>query len=301
MKSLIIKFLFKNVPPKPFFGVRILNGRMEEKVFLKNGTRALEVSNRHNIVCENPFCIAVWVNEDQLVSFNTEELKLEILKGTELVASLHIKRIKKLEQNNGAIFIFEVVKARCRQLNRLRQYILITFFSSNRRHTYKESQIYGALYSYPRKVIVTSFRNNEYYNIFPQDFQGEYPEIDIYLLGLKVSNITVNRIIETKRVVVSSTETIDTRTIYGLGAHHSKTPPRIEDLSFKVQDSELLKFPVPAFSSSYKEIEITDHIKLGSHIMLVGRILNSIQVKENHFSLYHVHFFEYVHSRYEEA
>ena len=106
---------------------------------------------------------------------------------------------------------------------------------------------------------------------------------------------------ETKRVVVSSTEAIDSKTIYDLGAHHSKTPPSMKNLSFKVNESELLKFPVPEFSSSYKEIEIIENYKLGSHIMLVGRILNSRQLKENHSSLYHVHFFEYLHSDYDEA
>lgn len=301
MKSLIKKLISRRLDPKPFFGVRIPNGQIEEEVILENAGHKLNVSNRHNIVCERPFCIAVWIGADDLSSFfEADKVKLKIIKGTKSVASLDIKPVKKLEQNNGAVFVFQVISARCYQLNLLYQYLLIRLFFTNRRHTYTEALIYCAVYSYPRKVIVTSFRDHEYYNIFPMDFQGEYPEINTYLLGLKTSNITVNKIIETKRVVVSTTDDIDSKTIYDLGAHHSNIPPTIENLSFKVRESELLKFPVPGFSSAYKEIEIIGNYKLGSHMMLVGRILNAKKITENHNSLYHVHFFEQLHAGYKE-
>lgn len=301
MKSFIQKIFFKNIYPKIFFGVRILNHRIEEKVFLKNGFRQLDISEKHNIVCQTPFCLAVWIGKSDIISFNTDKLKLSIVKKEKLIALLSITLIKKLEESSGAIFIFKIIKVRCYQLNLLHQYILLGFLFFNKKHTYHESEMYGAMYSYPRRVIVTSFRDNEYYNMFPMDFQGEYPEANIYLLGLSKTNITVNKIIEAKRVVVSTTEQIDAKTIYELGAHHSKSPPKIENLSFKVIESESLKFPIPEFSSSYKEIEIISNYQLGSHIMLVGKILNSVVLKESHSSLYHVHFFEYLQSGYLEA
>lgn len=87
--------------------------------------------------------------------------------------------------------------------------------------------------------------------------------------------------------------------MYALGAHHSKAPPELENLPFRFEESELLKFPVPAFSSSYREIEITDHFKLGSHMMFVGRIINSKKLRDSHTSLYHIHFFEQLKSGYD--
>lgn len=301
MKSLIKKIFFKKINPKIFFGVGIPNDQIEEKVFLKNGVHQLDISDRHNIVCQTPFCIAVWIDESDIISFNIDKLKLIIEKRNKLIASLHITLIKSLDESNGTIFIFKIIKVKCYQLNFLHQYILLDLLSSKKKHCYLESLVYGAMYSYPRRVIVTSFRDHEYYNLFPMDFQGEYPEVNIYLLGLKKTNITINKIIESKRVVVSTTEAIGTKTIYALGAHHSKSPPKIEDLSFKVIESELLKFPVPEFSSSYKEIEIISNYELGSHIMLVGKVVNSVVLKESYSSLYHVHFFEYLQSGYLEA
>lgn len=301
MKSLIKKLLFRNLANQLFFGVGIRNGRIAESVFLKNGRQSLDVSERHNILCERPFCIAIWVSGNDSASFGEKKLKLNIRRKEKLVVALGLRLIKKLERDNGAILVLEIIKARCHQINLLHQWLLITFFFSNKKHGYKETLIYGALYSYPRRVIVVSYRNNEYYNIFPMDFQGEYPEIKTYLLGLRVSNITVNKIIETKRVVISGTEGVDSKTMYALGAHHSKEPPQLEKLPFGVGESELLKFPVPSFSSSYQEIEVTDHFKLGSHMMFVGRIINSKKLKESQTSLYHIHFFEQLKSDYEEV
>ncbi len=299
MKSLIRKLLFKNLDRQIFFGVSIRNGKIAETAYLKDGHRRIDVSERHNILCERPFCIAVWICGNDLDTIGKRKLELNILRDEKLVVSMTLTIIKKLEQPNGVILVLEIEKLRCHQISLLHQYLLINFFFSNKRHGYKETLIYGGLYSYPRRVIVTSFRNKEYYNIFPMDFQGEYPEINVYLLGLRVSNITVNEIIETKRVVVSSTEEIDSKTMYALGAHHSKTPPEIQSLPFRVSESELLKFPVPEFSSWYREIEITDHFKLGSHMMLVGRILNSKKMHDSRNSLYHIHFFEQLKSGYE--
>jgi flavin reductase (DIM6/NTAB) family NADH-FMN oxidoreductase RutF len=301
MKLLIKKLLFRTLYPKPFFGVRIFNGQIEEKVFLQKNSLELDVSDRHNIVCESPFCIAIWVDKDDLREFDTGKMKLRIEKKRKLIALLNIRLKKKLEQESGAILVLQIIKVRCYQLNLLHQFILISFFFSNKKHVYAEAEKYGAIYSYPRRVIVTSFKNDEYYNIFPMDFQGEFPEANIYLLGLKATNITVNKIIESKRVVVSTTEAIDTKTIYDLGVHHSKTPPKVENLPFNVEESELLKFPVPEFSSSYREIEIINSYKLGSHIMLVGKILNSKNLHHSYCSLYHVHFFEHFGSGYAEV
>jgi hypothetical protein len=78
MKLLIKKLLFRTLYPKPFFGVRIFNGQIEEKVFLQKNSLELDVSDRHNIVCESPFCIAIWVDKDDLREFDTGKLKLRI-------------------------------------------------------------------------------------------------------------------------------------------------------------------------------------------------------------------------------
>src|SRR5580658_3631243 len=166
MKAFIKKILFKGISQKPFFGVRIFNGRIEEKVFLEDGVFELDVSLRHNIVCENPFCVAIWISELNLTSFRSDRLKLKIVKGRKVMSLVKIKLIKKLEQDNGVILIVQIKNVRCFQLDLLHQFILIVFFFSKKRHTYKEAKIYGAAYSYPRKVIVASFRDEEYFNIF---------------------------------------------------------------------------------------------------------------------------------------
>jgi flavin reductase (DIM6/NTAB) family NADH-FMN oxidoreductase RutF len=301
MKSLIKKILFKKLPEKIFPAIKIPTGEIREKVFLKSRTGKIDVSNRHNIVCQTPFCIAVWIDTQHFSLFDADNLELIIEKDNRLVASLKILRLFKLKESNETIFIFKIITVRCRQLNLFSQYLLLSHFFKSEKHSYLESEIYGAIYSYPKKIIIVSYMHNEYYNIFPMDFQSYYPEENLYLLGLRTTNITVKKIIETRRVVISDIDGIDINTIYALGAHHSKTPPKIGELPFKVKESELFKFPLPEFASSYKEIEIIGNYELGSHMMLVGKIKNSKKIKENLSSLYHLHFFEYVNSDYEEV
>jgi flavin reductase (DIM6/NTAB) family NADH-FMN oxidoreductase RutF len=301
MKSLIKKVLFKKQPEKIFPAVQIQTGEIQEKAFLKSRTGKMDVSNRHNIVCQTPFCIAVWIDTQHLSLFDSDNLKLIIEKNNRLVASLNILRLFKLKESNETIFIFKITKVRCRQLTLFSQYLLLSRFFKSEKHSYLESEIYGAIYSYPKKIIIVSYKDNEYYNIFPMDFQGYYPEENLYLLGLRTTNITVKKIIETKCVVISDIDAIDIKTIYALGAHHSKTPRKIEELPFKVKESELFKFPLPEFASSYNEVEIIGNYELGTHMMIVGKIKNSKKIKENLSSLYHLHFFEYVNSNYQEV
>src|SRR5580658_4417699 len=161
MKSIIKKILFRGVYPKPFLGVRIDEGGIKERVFLKNGIHELDVSERHNIICETPFCVAVWISEPNLILFTADRWKLKISKAGKTIASMSIKMIHRLEQDKGAVLIFQIVKARCYQLGLFHQFILIAFFFSGKRHSYRETEIYGALYSYPRKVILTSYREKE--------------------------------------------------------------------------------------------------------------------------------------------
>lgn len=300
MKSIFRRLLFKDLASKPFFAVNIPNGEIKERVFLINGENKLEISERHNVVCQSPFSIAVWLPTDREKDFLAVNTYLTIEKGSKLLARLSLAQTNTFSQEKGSFLVFRISGIRSYNPGFLKRYLMLKYFFSNERLPFFEAKAYSAIYSYPRRVIITSFRDNEYYNMFPMDFQGTYPEANFYLLGLKTSNITVNRIMNSRKVVVSSTDEIDSKTVYELGAHHSKEPPPIDKLPIKTRKSEIFDFPVPAFSSSYKELEIINHQILGSHCLLMGKIVNSKEEHENRSSLYHVHMFEYPNSGYKD-
>jgi len=298
MKQLLIKLLFMGRPPNQYPTVRIPRGKIVEKVFLKNGKAQLEITENHSIVCQSPFCIAVWIDKD-LESFRAGTSLVLVKKGAKIVSRLEVNTMTVVEGNDYSITIFKIQKAENLELSFILKKALDWKFNEKTNLTLLESEIYGALYAYPRGIILVSFKSENYYNIFPMDFQGYYAEKEIYILGLRTTNITVDKIIEHKKVVVCVTDDTDIPTIYGLGKHHGTNPPDMDKLGFDVVESELFGFPVPAFSKCYKEIEIINHFKVGSHIMLVGKVLNDYARSDRPTSLYHLHGFHPKNRNYE--
>ena len=92
--------------------------------------------------------------------------------------------------------------------------MFIIFHSSNRwllyykyykkpEQDYKKLKSYSAAYSYPRRVRVVSFREADWFNIFPMDLVGDIPSSTRYVFGLRHTNVTLGRIMETKKICVS--------------------------------------------------------------------------------------------------
>jgi hypothetical protein len=50
---------------------------------------------------------------------------------------------------------------------------------------------------------------------------------------------------------------------------------------------------------SYKEIEIIQHKKMGYHMLMVGKVVNTKVIRPDSASLYHVSFLEFQKSNYQ--
>ena len=154
------------------------------------------------------------------------------------------------------------------------------------------------MYSYPRSIIIVSYKDADYCNIFPMDIHGYIQEEEMYLLGLRTTNVTLDKILAAKKVVVCDTNDVDINTVYDLGKHSSKSPAAPDHLPFKTTESELFRFPVPDFVGSYKEIEIITNKKMGYHMLMIGKVLNKKQVKDDPSSLYHIGFLQFQKGNY---
>ncbi len=102
--------------------------------------------------------------------------------------------------------------------------VLFAYFLRSKKNTYHHRKVISALYSYPRRIIIVSYKDDNYYNIFPMDIQGYIAEEKLYILGLRTTNVTLNKILEGKKVVVCDTDTVDINTVYDLGKHSSAAP-----------------------------------------------------------------------------
>jgi hypothetical protein len=293
MNSLIRRLFFKGSKITTFLITRLAENQVEEQVIFKKGSYQADITKHHGMICLDPFCIATWLPADELNSINPEKAEIQFKKGDKLNASITVSLIEKIATTSGALLLYKVEKVKNHQLNPLHRLIFFAYLIRSKKNTYYSRKVISALYSYPRSIIIVSYQDDTYYNIFPMDIHGYIQEEELYLLGLRTTNVTLNKILESKKVVVCDTDTVDINTVYNLGKHASASPTPKQQLPFGTTDSELFGFPVPDFTGSYKEIEIIQNKKMGFHMLMVGKIVNAKKIKQNTSSFYHVGFLQF--------
>ena len=288
MRALIGRILFKNKSRKKFIPCRIPSSQVEEKVYFDNK----EITWSHCIVCHDPFYLAIYSNAPL-----SNQGTVTITKGGGLATEVKVK----LKESISSVHVFEITGAQCHQLPYWHQFILQKrYFLYKKKDTFLQGMIYAATYSFPRRVIAVSYRDNSYFNIFPMDFQCFIEKDNVSILGLRTTNTTLKKILESKKVLVSDSTSVDVNTIYDLGRNHSAAPPSVDQLPFGITKSKLFDFYVPDFSASYREFEIACHVELGTHTMMIGSLVNSEKRTSDQSFIHHVHFFEFVNSDYTE-
>lgn len=295
------KLIYKNLEIRAFVVTRLHENEIKEKVFLLAGSQQINITKRHCMICLDPFCVAIWLLPEQVSSFDPINVSILFKKEKSKRSLLSLSLTEKIEEKTTVLLIYRVKQANSYQLNPFYRFLTLFVFLRNKTTTYRQRKFIAALYAYPRKIISVSYKEDNYYNIFPMDIQGHIPESDLYILGLRTTNLTLTKILATKKIVIADTHKADIKTIYSLGRHLSSSPPQIESLPFSTSNSELFNFPVPDYSSSYKEVEIIQNKKLGYHMLLLGRIINSKQTEPDPSLLYHVHILEFVDSGYDNV
>jgi flavin reductase (DIM6/NTAB) family NADH-FMN oxidoreductase RutF len=298
MNKLIRKLFFKGSKITTFFISRLKPSQIQESVFLKAGKSTIDISKHHGMICLDPFCIAAWLRASQLTAIDDDTITIQFKKGNKLNASIGVSVIEKNPTAKGALVLFKVEKVKNYQLNPLHRLVFFAYLLRSPKNTYNSRKIISALYSYPRSIIIVSYQDEGYRNIFPMDIHGYIEEEGLYILGLRTTNITLNKILAAKKVVVCDTNAVDINVVYDLGKHSSTSPTPIEKLPFCTTPSELFGFAVPEFSGSYKEIEIIQHREMGFHMLLVGKVVNAKQIKPDTSSFYHVSFLQFQNGNY---
>jgi len=295
----INKLFFDNKKIRTFYITRLQPGEIEEKVYLKNGVHQVDITATNSMICLDPFCMAAWLTTEQAALTSNQEAKIHFVKGSRLNAVIYVSLIEKTLTEHGVLFLFKVDKVRNYQLSDLHRLVLFAYFLRSKANTFYSRKVISAMYSYPRSIIIVSYKDDNYCNIFPMDIHGYIEREDMYILGLRTTNVTLDKILNTKKVVVCDTSNVDINTVYDLGKHSSKSPTSPDQLPFKTTESELFKFPIPEFVGAYKEIEIISNKKMGYHMLMIGKVLNKKQVTENPSSLYHVGFLQFQNGNYE--
>ena len=257
----------------------------------------IDVTKNHGMICLDPFCVAVWLHNDHKELAGPEG-ELQFKKRNRVNAAITLAFIDNIATENGALMLFKIKESSNYQLNPLHRLVLFKYLLRSPKNTYTSRKVISALYSYPRNIIMVSYQDENYCNIFPMDIHAYIEAEGLYILGLRTTNITLDKILEQKKVVVCDTDTVDINTIYNLGKHPSTSPTPKEQLPFGTTNSEIFGFPVPDTCGSYKEIEVLQNRVMGFHMLIVGRVVNFKKLKPETSSFYHVSFLQFQKSNY---
>ncbi|PWT71819.1 MAG: hypothetical protein C5B59_17135 [Bacteroidetes bacterium] len=300
MKNILRKIFFGDIQITEYSTITIKNG-VKERVYLEAGHMLEDITSRHWLLCLNPIVFGIWVekkeesdalqkSQDYTIYFKEENNDSREQK---TLARIRLDYFDRIEESNGTLFLFELKTSRIFHLGRFKTYLMYYKYYRKPGLSFNRLKSFVSSYSYPRKVRVISFKKDEYYNIFPMDLVGMIPGTTRCVFGLRHTNVTLSKIIETGKLVASEFSFDHKEVIYQLGRHHGSSPPPIESLPFKVRSTDHFQFYVPEWVDTYREINIYRTMNLGSHMLLWGEWENERQLKECGKNLYHIHFLLY--------
>jgi len=295
MRALLARLLLKEDRVLQYAPV-IINGDIRQRMYLDVNGQLIDVSIRQYLFCLEPVVFGIWMDENTwLFSHRTYQLYF-VADGAknirkEAVARVEVEMTDQIDEAGHRLMLLKYVNSAIKHVNLLKRFFIFWFFYKKPDAIPGQMLAFTAAYSYPRRVRLVSFRQGNYYNLFPMDLLGDISADKRFAFGLRNANVVLEKIKQEKRIVVCEAEGSYKQLIYQMGAHHSSTPPPVDELPFRVSRSEKFGFYVPDWVCSYKEVMVTKVINLGSHSLLWGEVVNAADVKQPcNAALYHIHY-----------
>jgi hypothetical protein len=307
MKRLLRKILLRDTEISEYSTVTVA-GEIKERVFLESGKSVIDISTIHWVLCLEPFVFGVWLTkEEEIIALNeTADFSMYFsdspvddfkMAKRNARAIIRLNYFDKIDEVPGTLYLLKLRKSKIYHVSFWKTWVLYYKYYNKPKFSFEKYKSLIAAYSYPRRVRIISFKQDDYFNIFPMDLLGEIPQSNKHVFGLSHTNVALSRIIEAKKIVVSEVPYIYKDIIYKLGKHHTGSPPSRDTLPFKIKQTENFGFLIPDWADSYKEIQILETKNLGSHMLLFGEIVNEKILKQTSGNLYHIHFLLYYHQK----
>lgn len=293
MKKLLNILLFGSTYFKEFPAVSLDEGSIDGQVFFESGEMRFEVSKTHWLLSLEPMVFGVWF--ERASGFKAVSGKLVFKSGQgQIRGKIELNFTESLSEEAGTLFLFEAKSSEVFYGSPFKMRLIYGLHYKRPGVTFRQFINLAAAFSYPRKVRLVSFREKDYFNMFPMDLVGELPNANCFVFGLRHSNKTLGKIIEGKKLAVTAFPPGMKDEVYQLAKHHSGNPPNVGSLPFEVLESGLFRFPIPETALQYDEVEITETRNLGSHMLLWGSTVNTVKVNEDEPQLHHIHFLAYL-------
>jgi len=305
MNKLLKRIFFGDIAIKEYVTITVAEP-IKESAYLKNEKNFIDISENHWLLCLEPIVFGVWLNKNDSVLFDeAKEIRIYFSDSAldysnaekKSVAILTLNLFHKIEDVDGVLLLLKLQKSKINHLSIFKT--LILFWAYYKKPTLPFQKFKGlvAAFSFPRKVRLISYNEDDYYNIFPMDLLGEIKNCNKYVFGLRHSNTALPKIIRKEKIVVSEVSFKYKNIIYELGKHHSTNPPLPDSLPFKLLQTSNLNFYIPEWINSYKEIKVLRTLNLGSQMLMWGQVINEEALKSSEGNLFHIHFLYYLYQQ----
>ncbi|MBS1597816.1 MAG: hypothetical protein JST75_06305 [Bacteroidetes bacterium] len=305
MKEKIIKWIFGESVIRVYSSVSVADD-IREHVYLQLNDFFIDITENQWLLSLDPVVMGVWLKNDiplqnkntfYKIYFTDKKSEKENVKRNS-VAIIELEFFDKIEEPNGSLFLLTAIKTRIHYISAIKTFLLFYKFYKKPGLSFDQFKSLAAAHSYPRKVRIISFRENNYYNIFPMDLLGDVRDAKRFVFGLRHTNQSLQKIIESRKIVVSEFSSSHKIFAYQLGKHHTSGPPSMNSLPFNTIQTEWFKFFIPEWVESYREINIIKTINLGSHMLIWGEPVHEEKLQSiSSEHLFHIPFLLHLHQK----
>ncbi len=268
-------------------------------VYLVNKTHIIkDITNQHWFVGYCPLVFAFsgadWPASLQLIFSHRLLLPNEIFSKEDALASLDLKQVKEQVAENNSFSYYEGVNGSHHFLSAFHQFInrvnneLYNKKPGNvflHNNLYKQVQI---AYAVPRIISLISICNNDLFNVFPTDLHGQ-PDEQHYIISLRIGGKAVEQTEKAGKLLISQVHCEAYKMVYDMGKNHMQELKPIENFPFSFTLSENLKWPLPEWAISCKELVLLDSFTHGIHQIMLFKISFHQQLQTQTATLSHIH------------
>ena len=152
---------------------------------------------------------------------------------------LELEYFNSIEDEKGSLLLLQLRRSHIYHLSAIKNFLVWYRYYSRDKMSFSKFKSHVCAYSYPRRIRIISFRQPDYYNIFPMDLLGDITPQGKYVLGLRHTNVAIKRIMETGKLLVAEVPFHQHNIIFQLGKHHSSQAPALPDLPFETTTSKI--------------------------------------------------------------
>ncbi|MBY0425904.1 MAG: hypothetical protein K2Q22_09725, partial [Cytophagales bacterium] len=204
MISLLKKILTKG---NKFNEYQAVSGHEMEfsTVIFKIKNTQLDVSNNHWLLCLEPATFGIWLPNNTPFEI-VAQAELIFTKSTssrrQPYAKVKLKFAKTITLPEGNLHLFTAIQTKLYISNPLFRSIYYHFYYKKPGINHEKFKVLAAAFCYPRKVRLISYQEEGHKNHFPMDLLGPILGTQHYVLGLRHSNPSLGKILDSKKVVV---------------------------------------------------------------------------------------------------